>query len=174
MFNVITHYVRSDNSGNWSGFTGTINVTSGDAGVSDFRQTTYNGFGSHPPSRHEFQSLFHSQSSRQREHRGGDRCVKRSEFRTLRGGPGPARVTSFQIGAKNSDSMFAGAIETDLATNRLSNVVKNGTGTLTFTGAVPAYTGPTTINAGTLAVAVLANGGAVSSIGRSANLAATS
>jgi fibronectin-binding autotransporter adhesin len=39
--NVITHYVRSDNGGNWSGFAGTINVSSGDAGISDFRQTTY-------------------------------------------------------------------------------------------------------------------------------------
>ncbi len=44
IFNVITHFVRSDNSGNWSGFTGTINASSGDAGIADFRQTTYNGF----------------------------------------------------------------------------------------------------------------------------------
>ena len=44
VLNVITHYVRADNGGNWSGFTGTINVSSGDAGLSDFRQTTYNGF----------------------------------------------------------------------------------------------------------------------------------
>ena len=170
VLNVITHYVRSDNGGNWSGFTGTINVSSGDAGVSDFRQTTYNGFANATLNLETNANVYFTPN----QAASGTTAVSIGALSgvasaVLSGGPVAGRVTSFQIGSKNLDSTFAGAIEANPAVNRFSNVVKNGIGTLALTGGNSAYTGPTTVNAGTLAVAVLANGGAVSSIGRSAN-----
>ena len=44
-------------------------------------------------------------------------------------------------------------------------IVKSGSGTLTLSSAVNTYTGSTTINAGTLSVGTLANGGSNSSLG---------
>ncbi|HEV7868143.1 MAG TPA: autotransporter-associated beta strand repeat-containing protein, partial [Chthoniobacteraceae bacterium] len=174
VLNVITHYVRSDNGGNWSGFTGTINVTSGDAGTSDFRQTTYNGFAGATVNlnTNSFLTFTLNQANTTNPLTGTAvdiGALSGVSSAILRGGAQNGRVTSFRIGAKNLDTTFAGAIETDTAVNRLSNVIKNGTGTLTLTGDRSAYNGPTFINDGTLAVAVLANGGSVSSIGRAPN-----
>ena len=51
-------------------------------------------------------------------------------------------------------------------------LVKSGNSVLTLSGGVNSYTGSTTINAGTVTVSTLANGGAASDIGESANSAA--
>ena len=48
-----------------------------------------------------------------------------------------------------------------------ANLIKDGAGTLTLAGSGNTYTGVTTVNAGTLAVTTLANGGSASSIGMS-------
>jgi len=176
VFNVITHYVRSDNGGNWSGFTGTINVSSGDAGIADFRQTTYSGFAGATLNLNANANFYFTPNQANTTNpltgTGVDiGALSGAISAVLRGGPVAGRVTSFRIGGKNLDTTFAGSIEVDTAANRLSNVIKNGTGTLTLSGNASAYTGPTFINAGTLAVTTVANGGAVSSIGRSANAA---
>lgn len=60
---------------------------------------------------------------------------------------------------------FGGAI------SGTGNLVKNGTALQTLSGAASDYTGTTTVNAGTLQVDVLANGGLGSSIGASSNAA---
>ena len=52
------------------------------------------------------------------------------------------------------------------------NLSQTGAGTTTLSSAVNSYTGITTISAGTLQVATLANGGSTSSIGQSTNAAA--
>jgi fibronectin-binding autotransporter adhesin len=176
VFDVITHYVRSDNGGNWSAFSGTINVNSGDAGIADFRQTTYSGFAGAMLNLNANANFYFTPNQTNTTNpltgTGVDiGALSGVASAVLRGGPVAGRVTSFRIGGKNIDTTFAGAIEVDTASNRLSNVVKNGTGTLTLSSPGSAYTGPTFINAGTLAVTTLANGGSVSSIGRSAGTA---
>lgn len=168
--NVITHYVRSDNGGNWSGFTGTINVSSGDAGISDFRQTTYNGFANATLNLGTNANLYFTPN----QAAGGTTAVDIGALSgvsgaLLRGGPVAGRVTTFRIGGKNLDTTFAGSmVEQGTA---VSNIVKVGTGTLTLSGGTSTYNGPTTVTLGTLAVSVIANGGAPSSIGQSSNAA---
>ncbi|MGV3532098.1 MAG: beta strand repeat-containing protein, partial [Chthoniobacteraceae bacterium] len=175
VLNVITHYVRADNGGNWSNFAGTINVTSGDAGVSDFRQTTYNGFAAATLNLGENSNLYFTpnQANNQNPYAGTAvdiGALSGVASATLRGGPISNRVTSFRIGAKGIDSEFAGRI-IEATTGALTNVIKNGPGILTLSGVQSGYNGPTRINEGVLAVAEINNGGAVSSIGQSSNVA---
>lgn len=175
--NVVTHFVRADNGGNWSGFTGTVNVSSGDAGISDFRQTTYNGLAGATLNLGTNSNMYFTinQTNTAVAYAGtnvsiGALAGASSGF--LRGGPIGGRVTNFLIGAKNVDSDFAGAI-VEQAVGALTDVLKQGAGTQTFSGGSSAYNGPTRVDAGTLAVAVLADGSVVSSIGQSSNAAAS-
>jgi len=140
-FNVITHYVRSDNGGNWNAFTGTINVSSGDGGIADFRQTTYSGFAGATLNLGTNSNLYFTPNQAS----NGSTFVEIGALSgvasaTLRGGPIAARVTSFRIGAKNLDTEFAGVIAEQ--GTAVSNLVKNGTGTLTLSGVNSAYNGP--------------------------------
>jgi fibronectin-binding autotransporter adhesin len=168
--NVITHFVRSDNGGNWSGFTGTINVSSGDAGIADFRQTTYNGFLNATLNLGANANLYFVPNQQMNGTTAVDiGALSGVSSAFLRGGPIAGRITTFRIGSKNLDTTFAGSIiEQGTA---ISNIVKVGTGVLTLSGGTSAYNGPTTINQGTLAVSVITNGGSPSSIGRSSNAA---
>jgi fibronectin-binding autotransporter adhesin len=80
---------------------------------------------------------------------------------------------------QNSDGIYGGLISqfqaeyttTTTGTYGALSIVKNGSATLTFSNAANSYTGSTTINAGTLSVTTLANGGSASSIGASTNVA---
>lgn len=74
---------------------------------------------------------------------------------------GSATLTT---GADNTSTSFGGTI------SGTGGLTKNGTGTLTL-GNTNSYSGPTTINGGVLAAAVLANGGSNSSIGSSSSAA---
>lgn len=72
------------------------------------------------------------------------------------------------VGSGNANGSFSGAI------NNVGGAIsfsKTGTGTQTLSGTNSAYTGVTTITAGVLEAAALANGGANSSIGASSNAA---
>jgi autotransporter-associated beta strand protein len=176
-FNVITHFVRSQFDGNWNAFTGTVNVTSGDAGVSDFRWSNYNGFANAILNLGTNTNTYFTpnQTNTAVPFAGTNLSIgalSGVSSATLRGGPIAGRVTNFLIGAKNVDTDFAGAIAEQTA-GALTDILKQGTGTLTLSGGASAYNGPTRVDAGTLAVAVLADGGAVSSIGQSSNAAAS-
>src|SRR4051794_14978971 len=99
--NVITHYVRSDNAGNWSGFTGTINVTSGDAGITDFRQTTYNGLAGATVNLAANSNMYFTATLASNGTTAmviGALNGVSSAF--LRGGPTLTRIGNFQIGGK--------------------------------------------------------------------------
>ena len=91
----------------------------------------------------------------------------------LRGGPIANRVTSFRIGGEGIDTEYAGRF-LEATAGALTNVIKNGAGTLTLSNDASAYNGPTTINEGVLAVKAISNGGTVSSIGQSSNAAGRS
>lgn len=72
------------------------------------------------------------------------------------------------VGSGNANGSFSGAI------NNVGGAIsftKTGTGTQTLSGTNSAYTGATTISAGVLEAAALANGGTNSSIGASTNAA---
>lgn len=69
----------------------------------------------------------------------------------------------------NGGTLTIGGVVNETTGSRA--VIKEGTGTLELTGA-NLYAGKTTINAGTLSVSSLADGGSASSIGNSSNVAA--
>ena len=79
---------------------------------------------------------------------------------------------TLSVGALNTNATFAGNI-TNNSGGGLSNIVKTGAGTWTLSGGNSSYTGPTTVNGGTLIVTSLALGGANSSIGASSNAPAS-
>lgn len=68
----------------------------------------------------------------------------------LRGAESADNPTTYVIGGKNLDCLFAGKI-TERAALRTVNIVKAGTGVFTLTGA-NTYTGTTTVNGGALLV----------------------
>ena len=73
--------------------------------------------------------------------------------------------------AGTGNTLISGNINNAPASPTAGNIVKSGSGTLTLSNTASTYTGVTTINAGVMEVAVLANGGTASSIGQSTNAA---
>ncbi len=81
---------------------------------------------------------------------------------------GTSRIVN--LGYNNANGSFSGAITEE--SPKITGLVKVGAGTQTLSGGSSNYSGTTTVNAGILAVAVLADGGQLSSIGASSNAAA--
>ena len=73
--------------------------------------------------------------------------------------------------AGTGNTLISGNINNAPASPTAGNIVKSGSGTLTLSNTASTYTGVTTINAGVMAAAALANGGTASSIGQSTNAA---
>jgi autotransporter-associated beta strand protein len=134
-----TGYVRTDLSGNWSAFTGRIFAISDTAG-GDFRVNNTNGFTN---SELNFGDNVYAYSLK-----GGTLNVgalSGSSLATIMTNAGSSGgvTTTWQVGALNRDTTFAGTIKETVA------LTKVGTGTLTLTGTCT-HTGATTVNAGTL------------------------
>ncbi len=96
------------------------------------------------------------------EYTGGGATSDRG-FTISRSGAVVSDTVSVTNGA--ADLAFSGQIVSPDG----AGFIKDGIGTLTLAGANNSYTGTTTVNAGTLAVAALANGGVNSSIGASSS-----
>jgi autotransporter-associated beta strand protein len=78
-------------------------------------------------------------------------------------------LSTLTCGSLNTDTIVSGLlVDGGINGNTGASLVKQGSGKLTLTGA-NTYTGPTTINGGTISTALLANGGAPSGVGRSAS-----
>ena len=123
-----TPYVRTELNGNWSAFTGTINVTT-DADGGELRINNAYGYANATVNLATLVSAYALNGS--------------TSIGALSGEAGSTlKGTAWTLGAKNTDTTFAGAITGN-------SVTKVGTGALTLTGN-STYTGATTVSAGKL------------------------
>ena len=131
IFNFRVNYVRTELDGNWSAFTGRINVFTSDGG-GDFRINNNAGYGNATV---DFGSGIYAY------HMSGSSvaigALSGSAGATLSG-------TAWTVGAKNTNTIFGGVISGN-------SLTKIGASTLTLTGA-NTYTGATTIGGGTLLI----------------------
>ncbi len=128
-FNV--YYVRTELDGNWSAFTGQLNLGT-DSGGGDFRIGNTSGYASASVNLADHISAYHI---------GGSAVA----FGALSGGPlSYLSGAAWTVGSKNTDATFAGTIAGN-------SITKVGTGSWTITG-TNSYTGTTTVSAGTLFV----------------------
>ena len=133
-------FVRTTLYGNWSAFTGKINVLPGNAGDprtggtgtnGDFRISNSFGYGNCAIYLTNWMYAYHTTANT---------TVAVGE---LSGGPNSVlSAGAWQVGAKNTDATFAGRITGN-------SITKVDTGAWTLTGSNN-YTGTTTVNAGTL------------------------
>jgi autotransporter-associated beta strand protein len=124
--NVTMPYVRTEFDGDWSAFTGILNMNG------DFRLNNTYGYANAVINLNGVAYLSTSTN----------RTVK---FGALNGiATSSLNVANWEIGAKNTNSVFDGVITNNMLT-------KVGTGSLTLTNANP-YTGVTNVNAGKLIV----------------------
>jgi fibronectin-binding autotransporter adhesin len=124
-------YVRTTLFGNWSAFTGQINVTADNDG-GDFRIDNSSGYAN--------ASINFGNNVYAYRNGGGATtigAVSGSSSATMTG-------TTWTVGGKNTNTTFGGTISGNA-------IIKNGTGTWTLTGS-NYYTGTTTVNAGTLMI----------------------
>ena len=143
-FNV--YYVRTELDGNWSGFTGQLNLGT-DSGGGDFRIGNGNGYGNAAVNLADYIYAYHITSG------------AAVSLGSLSGGTySHLTGTAWTIGAKNVDSTFAGSINGN-------SLTKTGTGTLTLTGNTNNYASGTTISSGTLQIG---SGGTTGTIGTGA------
>jgi autotransporter-associated beta strand protein len=135
-------YVRTTLYGNWSAFTGKINVLPGSAGDSrtggtgtngDFRVSNAYGYSNCAVYLTNWMYAYHTTASTTVA--VGELSGEANSFLT---------AGAWQVGAKNTDATFAGHIAG-------TSVTKVGTGAWTLTGS-NYYTGPTTVSAGKLLV----------------------
>lgn len=139
-FNV--YYVRTELQGNWSDFTGNLNLGT-DTGGGDFRINNSFGYAKATVNLADYISAYHLT--------GGSVSLG-----SLSGGAlSKMSGANWTVGAKNLDSTYAGSING-------TSLTKTGAGVFTLTGNTNNYTGGTTINNGTLQIG---NGGAAGTIG---------
>jgi autotransporter-associated beta strand protein len=131
--NYYVTYVRTELDGDWSSFTGKINVlVDGDGG--DFRINNASGYGNAAINLAANAVAYHVS--------GGTVSIGE-----LSGAPGSELSTAnWIVGVLDTDATFAGAI---IDGGGVTSLTKTGTGTLTLTGA-SSFTGGTTVNSGTL------------------------
>lgn len=145
--NLEVNYVRGALSGNWSAFTGTINVTAAaqapSNGSAEFRVANSSGYAG--------ATIFLNDGVVLTQSGSGSTMDVGALGGTSGSAVGPGNSTSsgrnFRIGWNNADAVFAGRILAD----GQNSVTKVGTGNWTLTGA-NTYTAGTIVNGGTLTV----------------------
>lgn len=147
-------YVRSDITGNWSAFTGTVNVIT-DAGGGEFRITPSYSWPGLPAAAVNLSAntmFYHDGILAQ----GAGTTITVGALNGpagsfLRGGVTGGRALTYRIGGKNTDATFAGSIgERNTAT--ATNYVKTGSGMWTLSG-TGLWNGGTSVEQGTLRIA---------------------
>ena len=138
--NIMIPYVRTDFKGDWSAFTGTINILYDPHYAPDFR--VYNNY-SYPQAAFNLtQAACMYKVGTGTTTIGEVSGVAGSELATK---DEASRTSHWIIGTKNTDATFAGLISGP------GSVTKSGTGKWTLTGKIK-HTGTTTVNGGILMV----------------------
>ena len=136
--NFYVPYVRTEFNGNWSAFTGLLNITT-DSDGGEFRILNTTGYGN---------CVVNLTTTNISAYQTGGGAVAFGALSSpvFVAGTTPPKLTSgaWTVGAKNTNTTFTGNISG-------TSVTKVGTGTWTLTGS-NYYTGPTTISGGTLMV----------------------
>ncbi|MGC3991190.1 MAG: polysaccharide lyase family protein [Chthoniobacteraceae bacterium] len=154
-FTVQVNYVRDDISGDWSAFTGQLNIihTSSGTTVDNFRLANNTGFGTAAINIGPYVSFYTTLNASNTftigELSSTDATGKVSGITLDNGTPGSYTAT-FSVGGRNTDATFAGVISNG-ASPSVTAISKEGTGTWTLSGA-NTYTGATIVDAGTLKI----------------------
>lgn len=148
--NVQVNYTAGDVTGNWSGFSGLIEVTSGtlNNGIAEFRINNSNGFGTATINLGNNIVMDQVLSPPNDGLSGGTTQVigmlTSGTGAKLGGQPIVGRVVNWQVGGNNANGIFSGTITDGTGATRIT---KEGSGSWTLTRA-HSYTGSTTINQG--------------------------
>ncbi|MES2439513.1 MAG: autotransporter-associated beta strand repeat-containing protein [Verrucomicrobiota bacterium] len=145
VFNYYTPYVRTDLKGNWSAFTGTINLIGGADG-GEMRVTNTFGFAGSSINVGENGFIYYNISSSSPTLDIGE--LSGVATSGIGGAPTAGRTVTWRIGGKNTNAAFAGAIVNSAG---ITAITKQGTGIWTLTGA-STHTGATVVSAGTLRI----------------------
>ncbi|MFT4175257.1 MAG: autotransporter-associated beta strand repeat-containing protein [Luteolibacter sp.] len=146
-FTFYTPFIRTALTGNWSAFTGRINViTDSDGG--EFRVSNTFGYANSAIHLGDRVSVYYASTVGAAGLTLSIGELSGTTTSYLRGGPNAGRTLTWELGARNTDSTYAGTIQNATSQTALTKV---GTGTLTLTG-VNTYTGATTVTAGKLAL----------------------
>jgi rhamnogalacturonan endolyase len=140
--NIVDDYVRCSFSGDWSAFTGQINVGPR-SGTAEFRIDNAFGYAN--------AALYLSNGITAYNNNGNGQTTDIGELggdsgSTLGPGNGNSTNLTWRIGARNITSTFAGRI----LDAGVTSLIKVGAGTFILTGVSNAYSGGTTINGGVL------------------------
>lgn len=146
MFNFYTGYVRTELTGNWSAFTGVINVVTDEDG-GDFRLG--NGAGMPAAEVHLAPDVYMYSRAGTGTTTFNIGALSGEAGSVVNAGVGSGAGANYpatwRVGGRNTDAVFAGVIQ------GTSAVIKTGTATWTLSGA-NTYTGATTVQAGALIV----------------------
>ena len=149
---MLNFHVPSTNTildGDWSAFTGNINVNSGTSG-GDFRVNNFTGY---PNAMISLGNKVNAYFSGDVDPDGttlqiGELSGVSSS--TLLGGATAGNIFTWQVGGQNTDATFAGTIA-EQNTNAITAIEKIGTGTWTLTGS-NSFSGGMTVSDGTLQI----------------------
>ena len=139
-------YVRTSLCGDWSAFTGAINVTGG----GEFRALNFTGY---PGAALNLSNNTYADFQGAVDPDGTTLqigALSGDSSTMLLGGPTAGNIFTWQIGGANNDATFAGTI-TEQNTNTITAIEKIGAGTWTLTGS-NTFVGGMTVSAGTLQV----------------------
>jgi rhamnogalacturonan endolyase len=142
--NLTVDYVRGLLSGDWSAFTGQINV-SPRSGTGDFRINNAFGYANAAIFLNSGVTLDNINASGQTTDLGE---LGGASGAYIGAGNGASTNPTWRIGAINTTNTYAGII----ANSGVTSLVKIGTGTFILTGSSNSYSGGTTISGGTLLV----------------------
>lgn len=141
--NLVVNYVRDDLSGNWSGFTGLINVTA-KAGADEMRINNNFGYANATINLNDGVTLCRSFTANTTNDIG---ALTGTSLSTLGPGNSSGAGTTWRIGWLNGNETFAGTIGDDNG----NTIMKVGTGTWTYAGYSLARN--TVVSSGVLSVA---------------------